>query len=63
MYSYSIDDQTNIEKAIILISSKFAMCHNLIKPTLLAFCKCHENFFCLLFIDFLQVSNKLLLEE
>jgi (p)ppGpp synthase/HD superfamily hydrolase len=35
MYSYSIDDQTNTEKAIILISSKFAMCLNLIKPTLL----------------------------
>lgn len=35
MHNYSIDDQTRIEKAIILASSKFAMCHNLIKPTLL----------------------------
>ena len=35
MHKYSIEDQTRIEKAIILVSSKFAMCHNLIKPTLL----------------------------
>lgn len=35
MHHYTIDDQTKIEKAIILISSKFAMCNNLIKPTLL----------------------------
>jgi (p)ppGpp synthase/HD superfamily hydrolase len=35
MHNYSIDDQTRIEKAIILASSKFAMCHDLIKPTLL----------------------------
>lgn len=35
MHNYSIDDQTRIEKAIILASSKFAMRHDLIKPTLL----------------------------
>ncbi len=35
MHNYSIDDQVRIEKAIILVSSKFAMLHNLIKPTLL----------------------------
>lgn len=35
MRNYSIDEQTKIEKAIILASSKFAMCHRLIKPTLL----------------------------
>lgn len=35
MYNYSIDDQIRIETAIILASSKFAMCHDLIKPTLL----------------------------
>lgn len=35
MHNYSIDDQTRIEKAIILASSKFALLHDLIKPTLL----------------------------
>jgi (p)ppGpp synthase/HD superfamily hydrolase len=35
MHNYSIDDQARIERAIILASSKFAMFHNLIKPTLL----------------------------
>lgn len=35
MHNYSIHDQIRIEKAIILASSKFAMCHDLIKPTLL----------------------------
>lgn len=35
MHNYSIDEQARIEKAIILASSKFAMCHDLIKPTLL----------------------------
>jgi hypothetical protein len=30
MHNYSIDDQIRIEKAIILASSKFAMCHDLI---------------------------------
>lgn len=35
MYNYSIEDQTRIEKAIILVSSKFTMFHNLIRPTLL----------------------------
>lgn len=35
MHNYSKDDQKRIEKAIILASSKFAMLHDLIKPTLL----------------------------
>ena len=35
MHNYSIIEQTKIEKAIILASSKFAICHDLIKPTLL----------------------------
>ncbi len=35
MHNYSVDDQTRIEKAIILASSKFATLHHLIKPTLL----------------------------
>ena len=35
MHTYSIEDQLQIEKAIVFASSKFARCHNLIKPTLL----------------------------
>ena len=35
MHNYSNDNQKRIEKAIILASSKFAMLHDLIKPTLL----------------------------
>ena len=35
MHHYSIDDQAKIERSIILASSKFAMLHDLIKPTLL----------------------------
>ena len=35
MHHYTIDDQERIEKAVILASSKFALLHDLVKPTLL----------------------------
>lgn len=35
MHNYSMDEQIRIEKAIVLASSKFGMCHDLFKPTLL----------------------------
>jgi len=35
MQTYSISDQIKIEEAIIFTSSKFALCSDLIKPTLL----------------------------